>query len=73
VVYSVGAVAVLALSWLVVVGAGGEVCGPVGLGVGGPGDGGVDVDVEELGEDGGWELSGEGRQGGAAGAAEVDG
>jgi hypothetical protein len=38
--------------------------------VGGPGVGGVDVEVAEIGEDGGGEVSGES---GTAGAAKVDG
>jgi hypothetical protein len=43
------------------------------LGVVGPGVGGVDVEIEELGEDGGGEFGGQSSEGGAAGAAEVDG
>lgn len=43
------------------------------VGVGGPGVGGVDVEVEEVGEDGGGEFGGQCGEGGAAGAAEVDG
>jgi len=50
----------------VVVAAGGEVGGPVALDVGGPFLGGVDVDAEELGEDGDGEVVGERDEGGAA-------
>jgi hypothetical protein len=50
----------------------GEVDGPVGLGVGGPGDGGVDIDVEQVGEHCRWEVRRECGQGSAARAAEVD-
>src|SRR5689334_17001599 len=50
----------------------GQVGGPVGLGVGGPRDGGVDVDIEQVGEHGGWKVGRQRGEGGAAGAAEVD-
>lgn len=46
-------------------GAGGEVAGPVVLGVGGPGVGGVDVEIEEVGEAGGGEFGGQRGEGGA--------
>lgn len=60
-------------SWRVsslVLSAGGEVGGPVALGVGGPFLGGVDAEVEEAGEDGDGQFAGEGdERANATGAA----
>lgn len=49
-----------------------EVSGPVALDVGGPFLGGVDVDAEQIGEDGDGEFTGEGDEGGVATGVGVD-
>lgn len=53
-------------------GAGGQVAGPVASGALDPSDGGVDVQAEQVGEDGGGQVRGEVDQRGAAGGAGLD-